>query len=217
MSEPEAITALVTAAKDAGLVVSGVISIGTGSPQRTAILLDEIDIEAVRKLAQMGAKLAKKGLAAPWLLTHAVIAGSLDTFPLELLELRIAGHVVHGSGLSDDLAEPLAEHLRLQIERELRAAAITLRQNLLQAGDAERSCNAIVAEARVGLARVMRGLVYLNKPDAAGDPNAWPEACDPEVQPLARDLATAPAPGWAGYRALYQAVTAAAQAVDSDA
>lgn len=202
-----------SAAREAGLEPIAVVFIGHDLPQRSALIVDAIALDAVRAFARSGRRLAKLDLAAPWLLTPGVLASSRDTFPLEVLELRHAGRVL--AGALDLEAEPDAEHVRLQIERELKAAAIQLRQQLLTGGGGQPALDASLPPARIALARVARGIAWLAERAAAADPTRW-QAVAPEGPQ--RELVVALQAGhagWEAYAELYAAVVAAAEAVDA--
>ena len=76
------------------LAVIGVGAIATSGfdparhTARSVLVLETIDLAMLRELAKDGVKLGKAKIAAPLIMTPVFIAGSLDTFPLEFLEIQ---------------------------------------------------------------------------------------------------------------------------------
>jgi len=80
---------------------------------RNVLVTGAIDLEFLRRLSEHGAKLGKQRIAAPLIMTPTYIAGSLDTFPLELMEI----HQNHVTVFGDDPFTNLTfadGHVRLQ-------------------------------------------------------------------------------------------------------
>jgi len=100
----------------------------------------------------------RRGLASPMILTGEEIRRSLDSFPLEFLNLKLSHRTIHGP---DPLAglTPQPAELRLQVERELRGKLLVLRETYLASAGEEKvllrtalaSIKAFVAIFRGGL------------------------------------------------------------------
>lgn len=152
-----------------GAVASG----GFDSTRQTVssvLVLEEIDLHALRSIAAEGHRFGKSAIAAPLVMTPAFIKASLDSFPLELLEIHQRHLVLFG----DDYFEKLQfadDHVRLQCERELKATAIGIRQGLLAGSGRESSFGAVAEQAAAALVRTLRGLVWLK---GVKEPKAWP-------------------------------------------
>ena len=131
---------------------------------RSVIVLDKIDLAMLRELAKDGAKLGKARIAAPLIMTPVYINGSLDAFPLELLEI----HQCHVCFVGTDYFTELAfdeRHLRLQCERELKTILIGMRQGLLAAAGREKLFGAMEGDVAERLLRTLRGLLWLHGQD----------------------------------------------------
>ena len=128
---------------------------------RSVIVLDKIDLATLRELAKDGAKLGKARIAAPLIMTPVYITGSLDAFPLELLEIQQCHVCFVGTDYFTDLAFE-ERHLRLQCERELKTILIGMRQGLLAAAGREKLFDAMESDVAERLLRTLRGLLWLH-------------------------------------------------------
>lgn len=147
------------------LTVYGSATTGEFDPDvdavRSVLVVDRVDLEALRNLSAHGQRLGRDGIAAPLIMTPAYIKESLDTFPLELIEIGRTGVTVVGEDHFADLS-PEVDHVQLQCERELKVLLIGLRQGLLTAAGRERALAALAIEAGDALVRTMRGLLWLS-------------------------------------------------------
>ncbi len=137
-------------------------------PIHHAIVTTTDDLPLVIELGRgLRSEARKLGLAAPLLLTPELIRTSLDTFPLEWLEIGTCHEVLTGSdpfmGLTCE-----REPIRLQCEREGTTLAMTLRQRVLRLGGLRVPLDDLAEQA----VRVARGLIYLH----GGAPECAPSA-----------------------------------------
>jgi len=147
-----------------GLTAYGPVVTPAFDKSRYAVLnvavLDEVDLSMLRRLAREGARFGKRGIAAPIVMTPDYIRDSLDTFPLELIEIQRHHVTIVGDDHFQDLQfQP--EHVRLQCEREVKTLLIGLRQGLLAAGGREKLLGQLETGAADTLIRTMRGLAWL--------------------------------------------------------
>ena len=184
----------------------------------SVLVLAEIDLAALRNLAAEGHKFGKTSIAAPLVMTPAFIKASLDSFPLELIEIQQRRLVLFGDDYFDKLAFA-DDHVRLQCERELKAMAIGIRQGLLTTGGRESSFGGVAKQAAPALARTLRGLVWLH---GEKEPKPWrllvAEAEKLLGGPLAgvRRAANPPSPfDWHDLEQLYQDVEALGRYADA--
>ena len=96
------------------------------------VVADDLDPRLLEALAGPVAWWTKKGHHVPVLLTRALLADSLDVFPIEALDIRTHHVVLHGPDLFADLVVRV-EPLRLQCEREFREKLIRLREGYMEA------------------------------------------------------------------------------------
>ena len=128
---------------------------------RSVLVLDKVDLEMLRELAKDGAKLGKAKIAAPLIMTPGYINGSLDAFPLELLEIQQCHVCFVGTDYFTDLSFE-ERHIRLQCERELKTILIGMRQGLLAAAGREKLLGAMEGDIAERLIRTLRGLLWLH-------------------------------------------------------
>lgn len=129
---------------------------------RSVLVLDNIDLEMLRDLAKDGIKLGKAKIAAPLIMTPAYIDGSLDTFPLELLEIQQCRVCLVGTDYFADVSFQ-DTHIRHQCERELKTIMIGMRQGILAAAGREKTLGAMEGDIAERLIRTLRGLLWLHK------------------------------------------------------
>jgi hypothetical protein len=147
-----------------GLVLFGSIAEGRFDPKRhtiqSVLVLDHMDLTMLRELSKNGVKLGKMHIAAPLIMTPAYIRNSLDSFPLEFLEIEQCHITILGKDFFSELPFE-ARHIRLQCERELKSILIGMRQGLLSAAGREKLYDGLETESAHRLVRTLRGLLWL--------------------------------------------------------
>lgn len=184
---------------------------------RSVLIVDRVDLSMLRRLAERGAQLGKAKIAAPLIMTPEYIKASLDTFPLEFIEIQQQHVTLFGEDYFEDLSFE-ESHIRLQCERELKAILIGLRQGLLAAAGREKFIGALEVDVAGGLMRTLRGLLWL-KGQKAGKPAVEVLA---EVEKIAdrklTGVRTALDPtahhGWDEFEHLYRDVEALGEIAD---
>lgn len=142
-----------------GLVVGDELDL-SAQPARNVLVLEKVNLDVLWKLGEHGTRHAKAGIAAPVVMTPEYINRSLDTFPLELLEIQQQHVLIFGKDLFSDLTFVDA-HLRMQCERELKVALLTMHDALLSTGGRDRLLHPVVANVAEGLVRIIRGIAWL--------------------------------------------------------
>lgn len=147
-----------------GLTLFGAITTADFDPKRlsarSVAVMDRVDLPVLQQLAENGAKLGGLSIAAPLVMTPDYITSSLDTFPLEFLEIQQQHAVVFGADHFSELTfkEP---DVRLQCERDLKVILIGLRQGLLAAAGRENFLESLETDMALALLRTLRGLLWL--------------------------------------------------------
>lgn len=147
-----------------GLTLYGAIAAGTFDAARHVIhnvlVLETVDLDLVRRLGSELSHHHVSRIAPPLVLTPAYIQASLDTFPLELIEIQQQHATLwgedHFAGLQFDNS-----HIRLQCERELKVMLLATRQTVLHAAGQEKKITAAAQHAGDGVLRTLRGLLWL--------------------------------------------------------
>jgi hypothetical protein len=120
-----------------GSAARGDFHAGKSDLNLVVVVADELDPRTLEALSAPCHAWVKKGHALPRLLTRAILADSLDVFPIEALDIRTHHVVLHGG-------DPFAgvrvgvEALRLQCEREFREKLMRLREGYLEAHGSSR-------------------------------------------------------------------------------
>lgn len=185
---------------------------------RSVLVVDRIELSLLRRLADRGVQLGKTGMAAPLIMTPDHIRTSLDTFPLELMEIQQRHATLFGQDHFSELTFDNA-HVRLQCERELKRTLITLRQGLLASAGRERFVRVMEKVAADDLARTLRGLLWLRGRKnfkAATEVVTEIEALTTRKLPGLRTAVNSPfSSGWAEFDRLYQDVEALGEIVNA--
>ena len=96
------------------------------------LVIHKMDLRQIEKLAPLGKKYGKKGIASPLVMTPGHVQKSLDTFPVEFLTIRRLHQCVFGNDIFAHIEIDMSD-LRLQCERELKVKLIGLRQGYISA------------------------------------------------------------------------------------
>jgi len=94
------------------------------------ITLTDRGIEGLDSALETVRRWRKRNVAIPLFMTRSFLAGSQDSYPVEFLNMKRHYRVVTG----EDVLAPLAfspQHIRLQLERELRGKLLHLRSGYL--------------------------------------------------------------------------------------
>ena len=163
------------------------------------------------RIALQGVKFGKAGITAPLIMTPDYIKTSLDTFPLELIEIGQHHLTIFGDDYFNDLNFE-DKHVRLQCERELKTILIGLRQGLLAAAGREKFIGALEVDIGEALLRTLRGMLWL-KGDRAAKPSAEVLAevekiADRKLSGVRAALDASGHHGWDEFDKLYQDVEA---------
>jgi hypothetical protein len=151
-------------------------------------------------------------------MTPDYIRDSLDTFPLELLEIQTRNVTILGDNYFRELRFE-REHVRLQCERELKTLMISLRQGLLAAGGRESLLGRLEHPAAETLLRVLRGLLWMHEAErelpAQGLAVAAEQRLDMELPGARAAIAREGSLGWHAYTQLYADLEVLRERVDA--
>jgi len=128
-------------------------------------LLVVLTPEAVNSLEEVLPKVEfwrKRSVAVPWVMTKQFIAGSLDCYPIEFLNMQNSHIVIYG----EDVLAPLKfkpEDLRLQIEKELKGKLILLRQGFLETEGNVKQLRQLIGRSIMAFISIFNALIYLKE------------------------------------------------------
>jgi predicted nucleotidyltransferase len=129
-------------AKLLSVVLYGSAASGDFVPGRSdvnlALVLESIELDLLARCRPHLATWRRDGIALPLLLTPDDIRRSADIFPVEFLDIVEHHVLLHGTDFFADLSiDP--RHLRFQVEHELKAKLVSLREAYLGGLDQERT------------------------------------------------------------------------------
>lgn len=204
------------------LILFGAVAAGTFNSRlhtaRSAFVVGAVDLEMLHKLARHGPRLGKARIAAPLIMTPEYIEASLDTFPLELMEIAQRHICMFGEDCFQDLSLH-TEDVRRQCERELKTIQIGMRQALLATGGRDKALTTVELEVGERLVRALRGLLWLhgdNDPKAVLEIVAAIESGIQRSLPGVRSVVDEQSRhGWEEFKTLYADVDAVRTHVDA--
>ena len=124
------------------------------------VVLSEEGIEQLHLVYDLVVKWRKKRVGTPLFLTKAYIDSSLDTFPIEFLNIKRNYTVVFG----EDILEGLSfekEFIRMQCERELKGKLLLLRERYVETRGKSAALRTLVNNTLPDFIFIFKGLLYL--------------------------------------------------------
>lgn len=126
----------------------------------TLFVLKESDFILLDYLASLGKNYSKNGIAAPLIMTPQYIKDSLDTFPIEFIDIKHIHKTVYGSDIFSDISIK-REDLRLQCERELKGRVVGLRQGYIHSKGEKDLLSEFFIKTIAGYFPLFRGVIFL--------------------------------------------------------
>lgn len=130
----------------------------------TVLVVQRRSHKLLKSLAEMGQSMDRKRLQVPILVTREYIERSLDVFGVEFLDFQLNHHMVLGPDPFSDLVFH-KECVRLQCERELKAALIQLRQGYVQSLGKHKYIEPMLVDCVKKLIVLMRTMLWLSEVD----------------------------------------------------
>ena len=124
------------------------------------IVLSEEAIDRLGEAIETVSKWRKRNVATPLFMTKSYIFSSLDSYPLEFLNMQKGYVPVYGEDVLKDISfEP--RHLRLQCEREIKGKLLLLRERFLETEGKPRRITELTGESITAFVSIFGGLLYL--------------------------------------------------------
>jgi len=129
------------------------------------IVLTEEGIKGLHRAFKVVAKWHRRRVTTPLFMTQNYIVTSLDTFPLELLNIKRDYRVVWGKN-------PLGKirirkrQLRLQLEREVKGKLLQLREAYLSSEGRGRDLVTVSSQSLTAFVSIFQGILYLREKEA---------------------------------------------------
>jgi hypothetical protein len=150
------------------------------------VVMDRLGLAELDALSKPVSQWTKAGHRAPLLFARGQLEASADVFPIELLDMRQSRRLLFGE---DPLAKVTVsrEHLRLQLERELKGKLLALRERYLLSGGRPRRLFELMVSSLAGFLVLTRAALRLFQEDV-------PAAKLDALRLLAKRLAFDPQP-----------------------
>lgn len=124
------------------------------------VVLTEKGITQIEGVQKCVDRWRKRSISIPPFLTKAYIDGSLDSFPIEFLNMQSAYQVVYGEDVLKDL-KITKKDLRLQCERELKGKLLLLRQEFILTRGKRKELRMLINQSIVTFVSIFRALLCL--------------------------------------------------------
>ncbi len=113
-------------------------------------------------------KWRKRGVAVPLVMTRKFIDSSLDSYPIEFLNMKNRSVLIYG----ENVLQPLLikpEDLRLQIERELHSKILLLCEGYLESTGSARHLRNLIQKSFTAFVALFNAMLYLKQGEAPLD------------------------------------------------
>lgn len=132
------------------------------------IVLTEGGINQLKKAFKTVEKWHKRKVSTPLFLTQSYIATSLDSFPIEFLNMQKSYQLVFGEDVLKELTFN-KNHLRLQCEKELKGKLLQLRQVYLESRGKTKNLKFIIENSLTAFISIFQALLYLKEQDTPAE------------------------------------------------
>jgi predicted nucleotidyltransferase len=124
------------------------------------VVLKDDSASSLKRVMETVARWRKRMVNTPLFMTPEYIASSLDSYPIEFLDMKANYRLVHGKDVLQDLRFQPAE-VRVQCERDLKGKLLHLRQAYLESGEKTKNLREIIAASITSFISIFQGLLYL--------------------------------------------------------
>jgi len=128
------------------------------------IVLSDEAIDHLDRAMDTVSRWRKKNVAIPLFMTPAYIDSSLDSYPLEFLNMQRMYLPVYGEDILKDMSFP-PDHLRLQCEREIKGKLLLLRDGFLRTEGNKRRMKEVISASITAFISIFCGILSLKGVD----------------------------------------------------
>lgn len=136
------------------------------TPLQTVVIVSDLNPAVLRAYRPSLRRWARKRIPTPLFFDPAYLEGALDAFPLEFREIADFYVLLHGDARFFESIRIDQDHLRRQVEEQLRGKLIHLWEHYLVAGGKRRDLERLLIETLPGFEVPMRGMLRLRDPNA---------------------------------------------------
>jgi predicted nucleotidyltransferase len=126
------------------------------------VVLESAHIEILRNTLGYMKKWSKRGIVTPLFLSREYISSSLDTFPIEYLEMKTSYQCLYGEDILEGLSLDRS-FIRLQCEREIRSKLLRLRQAFLETQGNTTRVRELITQSMPTFVVLLKTLLYLKE------------------------------------------------------
>ncbi|MBN2416443.1 hypothetical protein JXO52_11405 [bacterium] len=124
------------------------------------VVLTEEGISRISDVRPYLKRWKAKGVSLPLFLTDAYIRSSLDSYPVEFLNMRNSYRLIWGKDILAGLTIG-KQDLRLQCEREVKGYLLRLRQEYIRSGGSRKLLKRLIAESLAAFAALLRAMLFI--------------------------------------------------------
>lgn len=150
------------------------------------MILDDSGLETLERAVPVAKKWKVRKVSAPLIMSRSELSSSLDSYPVEFLNMKNSHLLVYGEDVLQSLSfDPVA--LRLQIERELKGKLLLLRKSYLDTEGKGSALRSLVAKSLTAFTALFGALLYLKGREIPSSRRAvikamaWAFPIEPEV------------------------------------
>lgn len=124
------------------------------------VVLSEKGIEELQQVLETVHRWKKRNVATPLFITKSFMAGSLDSYPIEFLNMKRTHALVFGEDVFGSLSfDP--PHIRLQLERELKGKILNLQTRFIETKGQAKRIKELIKISIVAFVSLFYALLYL--------------------------------------------------------
>jgi len=124
------------------------------------VILPEDAIDHLDLAIDTVSRWRKRNVATPLFMTQSYIESSLDSYPLEFLNIKKNYILVYGKDVLKDISvQP--HHLRLQCEREIKGKLLLLREGFLETEGKQKRIAELIKASITAFLSIFNGLLHL--------------------------------------------------------
>jgi predicted nucleotidyltransferase len=124
------------------------------------VILSEDAIDHLDQALDTVSRWRKKNVAVPLFMTKSYITSSLDSFPIEFLNIKESYILAFGEDVLKDISFD-ARYLRLQCEREIKGKLLLLRESFLETEGKQKRVKELIKASVTAFISIFSGILYL--------------------------------------------------------
>ncbi len=132
------------------------------------VILSDNGIERFYEALELVNRWKKRNVSTPLFLTEKYINESLDSFPIEFLNIKSHYNLIFGKDLFENM-EFKRDDLRLQLEQEMKGKLLNLRQAYFQAAGNARMASMLIHDSFGTFLSLFPAILFLKNDSISGN------------------------------------------------